>query len=64
MRAGSTAIWDALVAVCDDVLARAAEGRRAVVIFTDGDDTSSRTKQDKAVERLLRERCSVYSGAA
>ena len=61
MRAGSTAIWDALVAACDDVLARAAEGRRVVVIFTDGDDTSSRTKQDKAVERLSREGVSVYA---
>jgi len=59
-RAGSSAIWDSLVAACDDVLARAADGRRVVVIFTDGDDTSSRTKQDKAVDRLLREGVSVY----
>jgi VWFA-related protein len=61
VRAGSTAIWDSLVAVCDDVLARAGEGRRVVVIFTDGDDTSSRTNKDKAVGRLLRGRASVYA---
>ena len=61
MRAGSTAIWDALVYVCDNVLARASPGRRAVVILTDGVDTSSRTKSDKAVERLLREGVAVYS---
>jgi Ca-activated chloride channel family protein len=59
-RAGSTALWDALVAVCDEVFARASPGRRAVVLVTDGVDTSSRVKSDKAVERLLREGVAVY----
>jgi VWFA-related protein len=61
MRAGSTALWDALVSVCDEVFARAGAGRRAVVLVSDGVDTSSRTKSDKAVERLLREGAAVYS---
>jgi VWFA-related protein len=60
-RAGSTALWDALVGVCDEVFARAKPGRRAVVLVTDGVDTSSRVRLDKAVERLLREGVAVYS---
>jgi hypothetical protein len=60
MRAGSTAIWDALVGVCDEVFAGAKSGRRAVILVTDGVDTSSRVKPDKAVERLLREGVVVY----
>ena len=60
MRAGSTALWDALVGVCEEVFARAAPGRRAVVLVSDGVDTSSRIKSDKAVERLLREGAAVY----
>lgn len=60
MRAGSTAIWDALVAVCDEVFVRAKGRRRAVVLVTDGVDTSSRIRLDKAVERLLREGVVVY----
>ena len=59
--AGSTAIWDSLVKVCDGVIAPARGGRRVVILFTDGVDTSSSTKRDKAVERLLREGVTVYS---
>jgi Ca-activated chloride channel family protein len=59
-RAGSTAIWDALVAVCEEVFAPAKPGRRAVILVTDGVDTSSLVKPDKAVERLLREGVVVY----
>lgn len=59
-RAGSTALWDSLVAVCDEVFARAGPGRRAVVLVTDGVDTSSGVKSDRAVERLLREGVAVY----
>lgn len=60
-RAVSTAIWDSLVAVCDEVFARAGAGRRVVILFSDGMDTSSRTKQDKAVDRLVRDGVSVFS---
>ncbi|HEX8338198.1 MAG TPA: VWA domain-containing protein, partial [Pyrinomonadaceae bacterium] len=59
-RAGSTAVWDSLVNVCDEVFARAKPGRRAIVLVTDGVDTSSRVRLDKAVERLLREGVAVY----
>ena len=60
-RAVATAIWDSLVFVCDNPFARAKPGRRAVVLFTDGTDTASRTKLEKAVERLAREGVAVYS---
>ncbi|MDT5271818.1 MAG: hypothetical protein QOH49_4004 [Acidobacteriota bacterium] len=60
MRAGSTAIWDALVAICDEVFAGSKAGRRIVVLVSDGVDTSSRVKSDKAIERLLREGVAVY----
>lgn len=59
-RAGSTAVWDALVEVCDKVFAREQPGRRAAVLITDGVDTSSRIKPDKALERLLRDGVTVY----
>ncbi|MFL6336006.1 MAG: VWA domain-containing protein [Pyrinomonadaceae bacterium] len=59
-RAGETAIWEALVNVCNEVFARAKPGRRAVVLVTDGVDTSSRLKLNEAVERLLREGVAVY----
>ena len=60
MRAGSTAVWDSLVEVCDDIFARAGKGRRVVLLISDGVDTSSRLKPDKAFERLLREGVAVY----
>lgn len=61
MRAGSTAIWDALVSVCEEVFAHAKPGRRVVVLVSDGVDTSSRLKSDKAHERLQREGVAVYA---
>ena len=60
MRAASTALWDALVGVCEKVFARAGQGRRAVVLVSDGVDTSSRVKSDQAFERLLRDGVAVY----
>lgn len=58
---GSTAIWDSLAQVCDEVLAPAKDGRRVVVLFSDGVDTSSRLKPDATVGRLVREGVTVYS---
>jgi VWFA-related protein len=61
MPAGSTAIWDSLVFVCDKLFAKTRGGRRAAVLVTDGVDTSSRVGADSAVERLIREGVAVYS---
>ena len=60
-RAGSTALWDSLASACGELFAQAKEGRRAVILVTDGVDTSSATKRDKAVERLIRAGVAVYS---
>ena len=60
-RAGQTAIWEALINVCDEVFARAGPGRRAVVLVTDGADTSSRVRLGESVERLIRAGVAVYS---
>lgn len=59
-RAGSTAIWEALVTACEEVFAHAKPGRRAVVLVSDGVDTSSRIKLQQAVERLTREGVVIY----
>jgi VWFA-related protein len=59
-RAGQTAIWEALILVCDEVFARAKTGRRAVVLVSDGVDTSSRVRLDQIFERLLRDGVAVY----
>lgn len=63
MVAGSTALWDSLIYVCEHVLSRAVAkgGRRAVVIVTDGVDTSSSMKADSAIERLIRDGVAVYA---
>src|ERR1044072_2264638 len=55
LRAAMTAIWDSLASVCDELFAQAKEGPRAVLLVSDGVDTTSGSKRDKAVERLFRE---------
>jgi VWFA-related protein len=60
-KVGTTALWDSLAAVCDELFAQAKGGRRAVVLVSDGVDTSSDTKRDGAVERLMRAGVAVYS---
>src|SRR6201988_4691152 len=44
--AGSTAIWDAVWATSEELIGASAEHtRRAIILLTDGDDTSSRMKK-------------------
>lgn len=60
--AGSTAIWDALWITSDEVLSEAAEGtRRAIILVSDGVNTSGRTKMDQAIERALKADAIIYS---
>jgi Ca-activated chloride channel family protein len=60
-RAGSTAIWDAIWATSDELLSRASgKKRRAIILITDGFDTSSYLKRQKAVERALQADSTVY----
>lgn len=61
LNAITTAVWDSLVEVCDEVFARAKGGRRVIFLISDGVDVSSRLKPDKAVARLVSEGVNVYS---
>ncbi len=60
--AGSTAIWDAIWVTSDEVLGPAPERtRRAIILITDGDNTSGRKKLDDAVDAALRAEAIIYS---
>src|SRR2546423_2372405 len=60
--AGSTAIWDAVWATSEEVISSSAEHtRRAIILLTDGDDTSSRMKMHEAIERALKADALIYA---
>ena len=60
--AGSTAIWDAVWATANELLSDSAEHtRRAIILLTDGDDTSSQVKMHEAVERAQKADALVYA---
>lgn len=60
--AGSTAIWDAVWATSEELISDSAEhSRRAIILLTDGDDTSSRMKMHEAVERAQKADALIYA---
>lgn len=60
--AGSTAIWDAIWVTSDELISDSAEHtRRAIILLTDGDDTSSRMKMHEAIERAQKADALIYS---
>jgi von Willebrand factor type A domain. len=60
--AGSTAIWDAVWATAEELISTSAEHtRRAMILLTDGDDTSSRMKMHDAIERAQKADALVYA---
>ena len=60
--AGSTAIWDAIWATSEELLGTSAEHtRRAVILLTDGVDTSSRMKMHDAVDRAQKADALIYA---
>lgn len=60
-RAGSTAIWDAVYVVSDEVLADTPDRtRRAIILLTDGVDTSSRWKRQEAIDRAVKSDAVIY----
>lgn len=60
--AGSTAIWDAIWVTSDEILTQTPERtRRAIILVTDGVDTSSHKKSDEAIERALKSDVVIYS---
>ena len=60
--AGSTAIWDAVWATSNDLLSGAAEHtRRAIILLTDGEDTSSQVHMQDAISRAVRADALIYA---
>jgi len=60
--AGSTAIWDAVYATCREVMTESSDKtRRAIVLLTDGEDTSSMLKLDEAVQEALKTDTLVFA---
>jgi VWFA-related protein len=57
-----TGVWDAVVLSVREVLSKTPERtRRAVILLSDGDDTSSRVRIYQAVEYAVRHNTVVYS---
>jgi Ca-activated chloride channel family protein len=54
-----TRLWDAAAAALDEL--KNIEGRRVVLVFTDGDDTSSKTGLGTIVDRARAEETMVYA---
>lgn len=58
----STSLWDAIWVTADEVMAEAADKtRRAIIIVTDGDDTSSRKKMDDAIQRAIKADALIFA---
>ena len=61
-REGSTAIWDSVAVTCKEVLGRGVgQRRRAIIILTDGFDTSSRLLRSEAVNRAILFETVIYA---
>jgi Ca-activated chloride channel homolog len=61
-RAGSTAIWDAVWVTSREVLSETSDKtRRAIILLTDGVDTSSRLKMSEAIDSALKADAIIYS---
>ena len=57
---GGTSIYDSVIAACEQLLGKE-PGRKTVVLFTDGYDTTSRYQRGDAVEAALRAEAAVYA---
>jgi Ca-activated chloride channel family protein len=59
---GQTAIWDAITLTCRQVLARSERPRRrAIILLTDGWDTSSRVSRNTAVDQAIGSETIIYA---
>ena len=59
---GSTAIWDAIGLTATEVLAHTPyQRRRAIILLTDGWDTTSRLLKNEAIKRTLEAEAVVYA---
>jgi VWFA-related protein len=60
-REGTTAIWDAITVSAGEILARSqGSRRRAIILLTDGQDTSSRMTRRMAIDRALEAETVIY----
>lgn len=59
-RVSGTSIYDSIIATCNDPLA-GKEGRKTIILFTDGFDTTSRASRPDAVEEALRSETVIYA---
>jgi Ca-activated chloride channel family protein len=58
---GSTAIWDSVYVTCRNVLARDRElRRRAIILLTDGFDTTSRIGRGAAIDMAIQTETVIY----
>lgn len=61
-REGSTAIWDAVAVTAGEVLERSrGQRRRAIILMTDGFDTSSRLNRSAAIEEAIKSETVIYA---
>lgn len=59
---GSTAIWDAVAVSATEVLDQSQDQRRrAIILLTDGQDTTSRVTHSEAINRALAAECVIYA---
>ena len=57
---GDTALYDAIHTTCDQKMIRE-NGRKAMIILSDGDDTISSINYKQAVEMAIRAECTIFS---
>ena len=61
-RLGTTAIWDAIWAVSEELFANVQSGkRRGIILITDGVDTTSRVKNEDAIKRAIAADIAIYA---
>jgi VWFA-related protein len=59
---GSTAIWDAVALTANEILAPSGDKRRrAIILLTDGQDTSSRLSRSVAIDQAIKAETVVYA---
>jgi VWFA-related protein len=59
---GSTAIWDSVFVTCQHVLAHNQEQRRrAIILLTDGRDTTSRLRRSTAIDQAIQSETVIYA---
>jgi Ca-activated chloride channel homolog len=59
---GTTAIWDALTVTSSELMSkRSGSRRRAIILLTDGRDTSSRVKKNIAIDQAISAETVVYA---